>query len=149
MIRKIEEKDKNVYLEMAHEFYHSPAVLHPVPDAYLERTFEECMRSADYIECYIFETDGEYAGYGLTAKTFSQEAGGYVYWLEELYVREKYRSKGLGREFFEMMEKKKEDGAARLRLEVEEDNVRAIALYKRMGYDFLDYRQMVKELHEK
>ena len=36
------------------------------------------------------------AGYALLAKTFSQEAGGLVVWLDEMYVRPAYRSKGLG-----------------------------------------------------
>lgn len=73
---------------------------HPVPDSYLEKTFEECMKSDTYAELFILEWEGEIAGYGLIAKTFSQEAGGMVYWLEELYILEEYRSKGLGRGVF-------------------------------------------------
>jgi ribosomal protein S18 acetylase RimI-like enzyme len=94
----------------------------------------------------MLECDGEPAGYGLTAKTFSQEAGGYVIWLEELYIREQFRSRGLGSEFFAYVEKKYAGQAARFRLEVEEDNVRAISLYKRLGYEALDYTQMIKEI---
>ena len=126
MIREFTSQDRKLYVEMASEFYHSPAVLHPVPDAFFER--------------------GEPAGYGLTAKTFSQEAGGYVIWLEELYIREQFRSRGLGSEFFAYVEKKYAGQAARFRLEVEEDNVRAISLYKRLGYEVLDYTQMIKEI---
>ena len=40
MIRKIQESDRAVYLRMAHDFYHSPAVMHPVPDSYLARGFD-------------------------------------------------------------------------------------------------------------
>ena len=35
MIRKMRSEDKKTYMEMAREFYHSDAVLHPVPDTYL------------------------------------------------------------------------------------------------------------------
>ena len=38
MIRKMRSEDKKTYMEMAREFYHSDAVLHPVPDTYFERT---------------------------------------------------------------------------------------------------------------
>ncbi len=145
MIRKAEKRDRQAYLEMAHEFYHSPAVLHPVPDSYLEATFEECMRSDIYSVCYIMEVNGKYAGYALISKTFSQEVGGRVYWLEELYIRESYRSKGLGRAFFAMIEEEKNHGVKRFRLEVEEENHRAIALYERMGYKRLEYKQMIKD----
>lgn len=145
MIRELKQEDRELYLKMAHDFYHSPAVLHPVPDSYLERTFEECMNGGTYAKAFILEYEGEPAGYGLVSKTFSQEAGGYVYWLEELYILAQYRSKGLGSEFFAYVEEHKEEGVARFRLEVEEDNTRAAALYERLGYKPLDYKQMIKE----
>ena len=145
MIRKLTENDRELYLEMAREFYHSPAVLHPVPDAYFERTVDEALRGETYAGIYILEEDGKPAGYGLTAKTFSQEAGGYVIWVEELYIRQEFRSRGLGGAFFRWLEENKGDEVKRLRLEVEEDNTRAIALYERLGYEVLDYRQMVKD----
>ena len=44
MIRKIKAEDKEFYIKMAHDFYRMPAVDHPVPDSYLEKTFEECMK---------------------------------------------------------------------------------------------------------
>ena len=143
MIRKIKAEDKEIYIKMAHDFYRMPAVDHP--DSYLEKTFEECMKSDTYAELFILEWEGEIAGYGLIAKTFSQEAGGMVYWLEELYIMEEYRSKGLGSEYFGYMEDHKEEGVTRFRLEVEKENERAWKLYKRQGYDWLEYDQMIKE----
>lgn len=145
MIRKLKAEDKALYLKMAHDFYNSPAVLHPIPDSYIERTFEECMNGGIYASAYILEYEGKAVGYGLTAKTYSQEAGGYVYWLEELYIKEEYRSKGLGSEFFTYLEQNKEAAVTRFRLEVEADNKRAAELYTRLGYQDLGYCQMMKE----
>lgn len=145
MVRKIKAEDKEIYIKMAHDFYRTSAVDHPVPDSYLEKTFEECMKSSTYAELFILEWEGEIAGYGLIAKTFSQEAGGMVYWLEELYILEAYRSKGLGSEYFRYMEEHKEEGVTRFRLEVEKENERAWKLYKRQGYDWLEYDEMIKD----
>lgn len=145
MIHRLTEKDKQVYIEMAKEFYHSDAVLHPIPDEYFERTAKEALRSDVYVEIYLLESDGETAGYGLTAKTFSQEAGGIVIWIEEIYIREKHRSKGLGREFFEFLEQQYKNSAVRFRLEAEPDNKRAMSLYEKLGYKKLDYIQMVRD----
>lgn len=145
MIRKMRSEDKKTYMEMAREFYHSDAVLHPVPDTYFERTADEALRSDVYAEIFLFECENEAAGYGLIAKTYSQEAGGMVWWIEEVYVREAFRSKGIGREFFAYLDKVKGSVVTRMRLEVEEDNTRAVALYKKLGYKPLEYAQMIKD----
>ena len=51
MIRKIKAEDKEIYIKMAHDFYRMPAVDHPVPDSYLEKTFEECLN------CLLYTSD--------------------------------------------------------------------------------------------
>lgn len=145
MIRKLNHNDKENYLILAKEFYASDAVLHDIPSIYIEATFDEMMRSDVYAQGYAFEVDGEMAGYALLAKTFSQEAGGLVLWLEELYVREPYRGCGLGSEFFAFLDQKRQEGITRIRLEVEEENEKAVELYQKMGFNWLDYRQLVKE----
>ena len=145
MIRKMTESDRDLYIEMAEEFYHSDAVLHPIPRAHFEKTAEEALKSGTYAEIYLLEYEGKTAGYGLTARTFSQEAGGQVLWIEELYLREAFRSRGLGREFFSYLEENNKGVLSRLRLEVEADNTRAISLYERLGYEVLDYVQMIKD----
>jgi ribosomal protein S18 acetylase RimI-like enzyme len=139
------ESDRDLYIEMAEEFYHSDAVLHPIPRAHFEKTAEEALKSGTYAEIYLLEYEGKTAGYGLTARTFSQEAGGQVLWIEELYIREAFRSRGLGREFFSYLEENNKGVLSRLRLEVEADNTRAISLYERLGYEVLDYVQMIKD----
>ncbi|MBQ4061547.1 MAG: GNAT family N-acetyltransferase [Christensenellaceae bacterium] len=147
MIRKLTKDDEQLYKQLAWEFYHSSAVLHPVPEKNIDATFKELMRSDEYAECFIFEKDENAAGFALIAKTFSQEAGGLVCWIEELFIRDEYRGQGIGSEFLTEYEKIMPKGTKRLRLEIEPDNELAAKLYKRMGYDFLGYAQMVKELN--
>lgn len=142
MIRKITRADRDLFLAMSEEFYHSPAVAHPVPSSYHIRTFEELMRSEDYIVCCILCDGDTPAGYALLQKTYSREGGGLTYWVDEVYLRPAFRGKGLGSELFACMDGL---GAARIRLEVEPDNTRAIKLYSSLGYKPLPYLQMVKE----
>ena len=145
MIRKIRAGDRAVYRRMAHDFYHSDAAEHPIPDAYLDATFDELMRSDTYAAAYILEDDGRAAGYALLARGFSQEAGGPVIWLEELYVEPDCRGCGLGHEFFDFLKSGGAGPYRRLRLEVEENNRRAVSLYRRMGFTELPYRQMIRD----
>lgn len=103
MVRKITQHDKTLYLTLAQQFYHSDAVLHPVATENLIASFEEMMRSACYLEGYFIEYGQETAGFALIAKTFSQEVGGMVIWIEELFILPQYRCAGLGRTFFEQL----------------------------------------------
>ena len=43
MIRPITAQDRALYLSLMDEFYHSPAVLHPVRADYFERAVDEML----------------------------------------------------------------------------------------------------------
>ena len=142
MFRPITAADEAVYLQMAHDFYQSEAVDHVIPDSYLERTFQALISGSPFSACYLFEIDGETAGYALLALTWSKEAGGLTVWVDELYVLPRFRSHGLGRSFLASLPTLYHD-AVRLRLEVEDRNVRAKSLYRQLGYEMLNYQQMI------
>ena len=95
------------------------------------------------VRLYLIENGGQTAGYALLALTFSNEAGGDVVWLDEIYIRPEFQGKGLGNEFFDFLEKEFAS-AARFRLEVESDNEGAVRLYKRRGFRPLEYVQFIK-----
>lgn len=147
MIRKVTPEDKELYMKFTDAFYHSEAVLHPVPQSHKDAMWEELMRSDDYAECFFIDKDGADAGFLLMAYTFSQESGGKVAWVEEIFILPEFRGQGLGTEFFEFIKKEIEPKCTRIRLEVEEDNVRAKKLYASLGFEILPYQQMVKELY--
>jgi len=145
MIRPLEARDKKAYLALVDAFYHSEAVAHTIPPAYYENTFRELMRSDTYAQCFLLEHENQTAGYVLLAKTFSQEAGGLVWWIEELYLHPQFRGLGLGTEVFRFLERTRPEAVKRFRLEVEADNLRAKALYARLGFEPLPYEQRIRE----
>ena len=145
MVRKITLSDRENYLKMAENFYSSQAVLHSVPQKHLLATFDELMRSDNYVKGYIFENNRIITGYALLAKSFSQEAGGFVLWIDELYVKPEFRSRGIGHDFFKFLNNNVKN-INRIRLEVEKYNKNAVSLYKKMGFTFLKYDQMIKDL---
>ncbi len=143
LIRKIKAEDRKEYLAMAEEFYHSNAVLHPVPEKHFEDAFDEMMRSEEYLMGFILEQEGETAGYCLLCRTYTQEAGGPVIWVDEIYVRPRFQGHGLGKALFAAL--REIAPAARYRLEIEPDNARAEKLYRSLGFEDLPYRQMMWE----
>ena len=99
MIRPLKETDKEAYLRMTAAFYQSDAVLSPIQKENMERTFSLLMEGSPFAEGYALEQYGVMQGYALLAITWSQEAGGKTVWLEEFYVTEAARGKGLGQDF--------------------------------------------------
>ncbi len=146
MIRRIERGDRKRYIELATAFYNSPAVLESVPEENILATFDEMMRSRDYVQgFFLLVDDSQVAGYALVVKSFSQEAGGMVLWVDELYILKDYRSLGLGGKFLDFLQANLSEDVKRIRLEVEEDNARAMSLYQRLGFEHLPYVQMIME----
>ncbi len=145
-MRRIARGDRDFFLRCQREFYHSPAVLHPVPDAYYERNFDELMRADEYLEGYVLESGGAAAGYALVSKSFSPEAGGPIAWVEELYVLPAFQGRGLGGGFLREFEAANAGKYARIRLEIEDANTGAARLYARLGFEPLGYRQLCKDL---
>ena len=144
--RKIKREDAAAYVEMATDFYNSPAVLHSIPQNYIENTVKAVLLGTPFADVYMFEENNTVVGYGLLAYTYSQEAGGTVCWLEEIYVRPEARGAGVGAAFIEFV--KEAVPAARYRLEVEPDNTRVKALYRRHGFAALGYESYVLENRE-
>lgn len=146
MIRKFVPEDREDYIRFSTEFYNSSAVDKPVPREHFEQGFDEMMRSDVYVQGYMLVCDGNNVGYCVTMKTYSVEAGGITIWIDELFVLEEYRSKGLGRELFKYIEENGDKKLRRIRLEVEQENGRAISLYKKMGFEPAPYDGMWKTI---
>lgn len=143
ILRKLRERDKETYIAMSKDFYHSDAVLGPIPDGNFEKTFQVLLSGSPFADAYIAEKDGAVAGYILLAITWSNEAGGMAVWLEEIYVRPEFRNTGLGGQMIREVLKKYSEKTARFRLEIEDSNTGAKRLYKRIGFEELPYRQMI------
>lgn len=142
MIRPLTQADREDYLAMCREFYHSDAVLAPVPDSYFERTFAQLISGSPYAKGLMLEEDGQAVGYCLLAVTWSQEAGGLVWWQEELYIRPAFQSRGLGSAVLRYLRENRPQDVTRFRLELEPENQGARRLYRHLGYRDLGYDQM-------
>lgn len=144
IIRTMEEKDRGEVIEMMRVFYTSPAVFSNGSEEIFEADFDNCIGNSPYLEGYVFENNGQILGYAMTAKSFSTEFGKQCIWIEDLYFKEEYRGLGLGSRFFGFIQDKYPNAV--FRLEVEEENERAVKVYKKNGFEVLPYMEMKKEL---
>ena len=143
-IRKMEPTDFDKILDMMLVFYASDALLVHPEESVLRKTLADAIEAGPYVEGFVFCQEEEPVGYGMIAKSYSTEMGGHCVWIEDIYIQPEFRGQGIGKAFFGWLEQNHPE-AARFRLEIEPDNHKAEALYRKMGFDFLDYRQMVAE----
>ena len=138
----MEDSDRQAVIEMMRVFYASPAVLTSGSEEIFEADFNNCIGTSPYIEGYVFEDESNVLGYAMIAKSFSTEFGKQCVWIEDLYIKDKYRGLGTGSLFLNYIEEKYPDSV--FRLEVEEENKRAISVYKKCGFNVLPYMEMKK-----
>lgn len=148
MFRHITEEDHENYMRLTYGFYHlTDGADEPVPEYYRENTWKELMRSRENIDCVLFiDEKNDYAfGYGLLNFSWSQEVGGPIVNVEELYVEEAYRGNGTSKKFMQFVFDTYPD-TKRFRLDVIAGHDSVIRLYKDCGFDFLEYLQMVIDI---
>lgn len=144
-IRPIHAGDKAFFYRSVGELYASPAICHTIPAVHIRNTLDALLKGNPYLECFICE-DGTNTpcGYILLSITWSNEAGGKCVLLEEIWVAEELRGRGIGHQMIEEVCRRHLD-AVRFRLEVTATNTRAQALYRELGFEILDYLQMVRD----
>lgn len=141
-IKTITDSDYKDVLEMMKVFYASDAVFSNGSEEIFKCDIETCLNNSPYLEGYVFGQNTEITGYGMLAKSFSTEFGKPCIWIEDLYIKPDYRGLGIGKQFMEFVEKKYPDYL--FRLEVEQENLNAVKLYKKCGFENLPYTEMKK-----
>jgi GNAT superfamily N-acetyltransferase len=87
----------------------------------------------------IAEWQGEPVGFALWFYTFSTFRGRHGIWLEDLYVREAVRGRGIGKALMARLARRcREEGLARLEWWVLDWNTPAIEVYRSIGSEAMD-----------
>ena len=144
--RDITPEDREMVLPMVEAFYQTDAVDHPVDRAVMERSFRAAADPSEPLLRGVLVYDGaDVAGYVYLTICYSAEVGGRCIFIEEIFLNEGYRGRGLGKEVMAWIQGQYPD-VRRLRLEVTQVNQSAIRLYEKSGYRYLRYDQMVLDL---
>ncbi|MEG2044797.1 MAG: GNAT family N-acetyltransferase [Clostridia bacterium] len=144
-IKDLTKEDKEIFIELCLEFYKTPAALHQIPREFISNTADEAIKGNEFLRCLMLRKDKAVVGYLLLSFTYSNEVGGDVLLLEEIYIRPEFQGQGIGKEVFKFIFETYDDRIKRYRLEVTKENTGATALYERQGFKELCYKQMILE----
>jgi ribosomal protein S18 acetylase RimI-like enzyme len=119
----------------------------PMTPEKVRLTIAELLAHPDKGQIMLFEAAaGEVVGYAILINFWSNEFGGNITTIDELYVKAAWRSQGIGSDFIRFLEKTRLAGAVALQLEVLPENIRAQRLYQKLGFEKNSNQSMVKHL---
>ena len=131
--RLAEPIDRAAIDRMIRSYYVHDA--HPIDGDKIASSLDAALVENQHIRIWVIEVAGETAGYLAVAIGFTIEAGGHDGFLDELYLEERFRGRGIGRKAVEFaIAISPSLGIRRLSLEVERQNWRAKRLYENVGF---------------
>lgn len=142
LINNMSDKHTDEVIGMMRDFYSSSAVLTNGSEEIFRSDVDNCINDSPYLEGYVFTENDIVIGYAMIAKSYSTEFGKPCIWIEDIYLKPEYCGKGGGSQFLAFIEQKYPNAV--LRLEVEEENERAVKLYQKTGFKVLPYMEMKK-----
>jgi ribosomal protein S18 acetylase RimI-like enzyme len=126
--------DEEVLAELMREFYAHEGLDYARSRA--RDAFRTLVADPALGRVWLFRAGGGMVGYAAVTVCYSLEFAGRYALVDELYVREGWRGRGIGARALELaVEACRELGVAAVRLEVDTWNTRAMALYRRLGFE--------------
>jgi len=128
------DNDFNEFKEMAFGLYVEDHVGMPMTLEKIKRTIDASIRHPEKIQIVMIRSDDIIIGYGLITFLWSNEYGGDVLDIDEIYVKKEYRNKQVATRFMKnILETNK--NVVLFELEATPTNKGAITLYESLGFE--------------
>ncbi len=132
--RAVTRADHPVLAGLMRELYEEDPAEQLVPPENFPRTLRELEAHPDKGAVLAIDRDGQIVGYAILINFWSNECGGHVIVIDELFVARPFRGQGIGADFVRHLIANKCNDAVAVRLEVTPTNARARRLYERLGF---------------
>jgi GNAT superfamily N-acetyltransferase len=127
-------QDAGSVLAMMRALYIEDPPSVPVDPHRFELTIERFLDEPSRGAVVVMADAGETRGYALLVPYWSNEYGGTIVHVDELFVVPEARSRGIARQFFEFLGQTRPFDAVAIALEVSPANLRAQRLYESLGF---------------
>lgn len=112
----------------------------------VRRTVRELLSRPDKGRILLFRIAGRVVGYAIVIHFWSNEYGGDILDIDELFVKPDWRGCGVGAAFIRHLADSADDSVAGLQLEVSPRNTRAADFYRREGFEPAPNRSLFRRL---
>ena len=132
--RKFKATDKKIVSELIKELYKEVSEKNKISNENINKTFVEFLRYSKSGRILVLENKKQIIGYCLLVNYWSNEFGGNVLNVDEIYIKPQFRGKNIGTNFIKNLIENKFMKAVAFQLEVKPLNNKAIKLYKKIGF---------------
>ena len=120
---------------------------YPIDIELSKRLFQEFISNENLGKCWLIYSEEEIVGYVILTFVFSFEYKGRIAFLDELFLKETSRGKGIGKNVIDFIKKQTADSNVKLiYLEVENHNQNAQKLYIANGFELHNRKLMTHKL---
>lgn len=144
--RAFANKDRSAVSALILQLYIDDPSIKQVTPAQIARTFDELLGHPDKGNIMVFDCNGEIAGYSILINFWSNEYGGNILYIDELFVKDTFRGQGIGTQFLRFLAQNPPHQSIALQLEVTPGNVKARKLYQSLGFVVHKNDRMTLEL---
>jgi ribosomal protein S18 acetylase RimI-like enzyme len=131
--RLVRRADYSELRAMIHELYREDPSTKQISDEKISKTFRALRDKPDQGKIIVFEEEEGIAGYSILIPYWSNEYGGNILHIDELYIKPGHRRRGIAASFFKQLVCTKNEAVA-IQLEVTPSNTRAMNYYRTLGF---------------
>ncbi|NRB46635.1 MAG: GNAT family N-acetyltransferase [Saprospiraceae bacterium] len=141
--RLFQPADEAELQRMIAQFYAEEAAGGPINEEKVKRTINVLGKPGQAGAILIAENGEGILGYAIVIHYWSNEFGGWLTFLDELFIDQTYRNLGLGTKFTQFIMHEYGTEIIGVGLEVEPNNTRALQLYERLGFESDGYHHLL------
>jgi len=141
-LREYLDTDYNEFIEMVNSLYDEDPEGQPINYSKVEATINEYKKNPQKVKIIILLKNSDIIGYSILVYFWSNEYGGNILFIDELYIKKKFRNKGIGSYFLSYIEKM--DDIVAIQLETTPSNKRVNKYYKRLGFKNVENMHLIK-----
>lgn len=142
VFRPYKKSDSSSLYSMINKLYEEDPGYAKIDDSKISNTIHELTKHKEKGKIFIFKSEEKLIGYSILINYWSNEYGGNILVIDEIYILPKYRQKGYGKTFLKHLIKENNKTSKGIQLEVGKKNKKAYQLYKNFGFSEIDNKIM-------
>lgn len=143
IFRSYTDTDYQAFMQMVIKLYNEDPEGDKITEEKINATIKEAKDHPCKVSIKIFMMGHSYAGYAILVYFWSNEYGGDVLHIDELYVEKEFRKRGIATDFLESLVTGEAVG---LQLQTTKANQRAEKFYRQQGFRALENNHLFKRI---